>query len=204
MKKILLSLGALAFLVLVPQISLAQAVNTYPNTAPEDAAKINDIQGQVNSSYFQNNSLKQDATGVSQNPDGAANILKNSNDSQSIKVTGPAPTEDSPSNNKDVPVIGLIIFLIIMIAPIVLIINMLKNNKKITTEESISYIAASYSQEDEDLTEAQIKELELVNSEALGNEPKKITEEPVEKLKKEVKKKQSKKSKKKSKKKKKR
>ena len=79
---------------------------------------------------------------------------------------------------------------------------MLKNNKK-TAEESVSYSAASYSQEDEDLTEAQIKELELVNSEALGNEPKKITEEPVEKLKKEVKKKQSKKSKKKSKKKKK-
>ena len=201
MKK-LLFVGVLAFFAFIPQISLAQAVNTYPNTAPEDAAKINDIQGQVNSSYFQNNALKQDATGVTQNSDGAANLLKNSNDSQSIKVTGPAPTEDNATKDKEIPVIGLVIFLLIMIAPIVLIINMLKNNKK-TAEESVSYSAASYSQEDEVLTEAQIKELELVNSEALGNEPKKITEEPVEKLKKEVKKKQSKKSKKKSKKKKK-
>lgn len=202
MKKILLSLGALAFLVLVPQISLAQAVNTYPNTAPEDAAKINDIQGQVNSSYFQNNSLKQDATGVSQNPDGAANILKNSNDSQSIKVTGPAPTEDSPSNNKDVPVIGLIIFLIIMIAPIVLIINMLRsNNKKIALSETTDNTSELYSQEDEDITEAQIEQLEEDSKPT--NEEKETKEEPVEKLKKEVKKKQPKKSKKKSKKKKK-
>ena len=202
MKKILLSLGALAFLVLVPQISLAQAVNTYPNTAPEDAAKINDIQGQVNSSYVQNNSLKQDATGVSQNPDGAANILKNSNDSQSIKVTGPAPTEDSPSNNKDVPVIGLIIFLIIMIAPIVLIINMLRsNNKKIALSETTDNTSALYSQEDEDITESQIEQLEEDSKPT--NEEKETKEEPVEKLKKEVKKKQSKKSKKKSKKKKK-
>ncbi len=203
MKKILFVLGGLVILSLSTQVALAQDVNTYPNTTPEDAAKINDIQGQVNSSYFQNNSLKQDATGVSQNPDGAANLLKNSTDQQTIKVTGPIPTADNATDNKDVPVIGLIIFLLVMIAPIVLIINMLKSNKKeVATEPATVNAVEEYSQADEDITEAQLAETNELN-EQNSDEPKEKPDEPVEKIKKDIKKKPSKKSKKKSKKKKK-
>jgi cytoskeletal protein RodZ len=202
MKKMLFILGGLVIISLGSPIAWAQDVNTYPNTAPEDAAKINDIQGQVNSSYFQNNSLRQDATGVNQNAEGTANLLKNSTDQQTIQVTGPVPSPDNATNDSDIPVFGLIIFLLIMIAPIVLIINMLRSNKLQTNTEPESkpVVAETYSQQDEDITEAQLAEIESEENDTKEEDSLK-KEEPVEKIKKEVKKKPAKKSKKKSKKK---
>lgn len=125
MRKIFLVLGAVLIVSgLSGSVSAQTTGNQYP-TKPADAATINDIQGQVRGGYFQENGLRQDAGGVSQNPNGAANILKNSNDQQKIVVVGALP-DATVNNDKNVPWFGLVIFLAVMLAPLVLILNMLK------------------------------------------------------------------------------
>mgnify|MGYP003604710754 CR=1 FL=1 len=175
MRKIFLVLGAVLIVSgLSASVSAQTTGNQYP-TKPADAATINDIQGQVRGGYFQENGLRQDAGGVSQNPNGAANILKNSNDQQKIVVVGALP-DATVNNDKNVPWFGLVIFLAVMLAPLVLILNMLKKaneQKKAlattgpvsvseleTNEVSVSKVAVEEATEEaEATTEAKLEEV---------------------------------------------
>ena len=129
MRKIFLVLGGVLIIGgLSGSVSAQTTGNQYP-TKPADAAGINEIQGQVRGGYFQENGLKQDAGGVSQNPNGSASILKNSDGTQKIVVVGALP-EANGANDKNIPWVGLIIFLAVMLAPLVLIVNMLRKTNE--------------------------------------------------------------------------
>ena len=129
MRKIFLVLGGVLIIGgLSGSVSAQTTGNQYP-TKPADAAGINQIQGQVRGGYFQENGLKQDAGGVSQNPNGSASILKNSDGTQKIVVVGALP-EANGANDKNIPWVGLIIFLAVMLAPLVLIVNMLRKTNE--------------------------------------------------------------------------
>jgi hypothetical protein len=158
MRKIFLVLGGVLIIGgLSGSVSAQTTGNQYP-TKPADAAGINEIQGQVRGGYFQENSLKQDAGGVSQNPNGSASILKNSDGTQKIVVVGALP-EANGTNDKNIPWVGLIIFLAVMLAPLVLIVNMLKktNEQKraMATTASVSASQPETKQVSESKTEAE-------------------------------------------------
>ncbi len=175
MRKIFLVLGGVLIVGGLSGGVSAQTTGSQYPTKPADAATINDIQGQVKGGYFQENSLKQDAGGVSQNPSGSADILKNSNDQQKIVVVGALP-EANVTNDKNIPWVGLFIFLVVMVAPLVIIINMLKKaneQKKAlattgpvsvseleTNEVSVSEVAVEEATEEaEATTEAELEEV---------------------------------------------
>ena len=175
MRKIFLVLGGVLLIGGLSGSVSAQTTGSQYPTKPADAATINDIQGQVRGGYFQENGLRQDAGGVSQNPNGAANILKNSNDQQKIVVVGALP-DATVNNDKNVPWFGLVIFLAVMLAPLVLILNMLKKaneQKKAlattgpvsvseleTNEVSVSKVAVEEATEEaEATTEAKLEEV---------------------------------------------
>ena len=132
MRKVLLASGGSLLLILAPSLSQAQTTNSqnYPQK-PSDAAGINEIQGQVSNTYFQNNSLKQGAGNVSQGSgSGAADLLKNSTDQQTISVTGASPSKESTTeSNQRISLWAVFAFILIIAAPLILILNMLKNLK---------------------------------------------------------------------------
>lgn len=172
MKKFIIALGgALVVVTASSNYAFALTSSTYSAPAPADAAKINDIQGQVGNSYFQDNSLNQGASNVSKGAgSGAAGLLKNSNDQQVIVVTGPTPTADPDINNKKVPWVGLFIFLLIIIAPLVLIANMLKDLRR---QSATGEAALLQDVENEEMP------LEITNSEeASPIEPVEVKDEP--------------------------
>ena len=159
MKKYFLLIGGvLLFAVALSGTTFAQTTNNnqYP-TKPADAATINDIQGQVGRSYFQDNSLKQGAGNVSEGG-GTGNLLKNTDGTQVVVVTGPVPTEDNAgSNQKNIPWVGLIIFALVIVAPLVIIFNMIKD---LRTQNPVVEGASNNSDDDIEVEEMIATEVE--------------------------------------------
>lgn len=190
MKKYFLLIGGvLLFAVALSGTTFAQTTNNsqYP-TKPADAATLNDIQGQVGSSYFQDNSLKQGAGNVSEGG-GTSNLLKNTDGNKIVVVTGPIPTEDNAgSNQKNIPWLGLIIFALVIVAPLVIIFNMIKDlrsQKPVAEDESndseddieVEEMVAT----EEETTEDTEEEVEVAEEEVSEEADIKEVEKPAEK-----------------------
>ncbi len=188
MKKYFLLIGGvLLFAVALSGTTFAQTTNNnqYP-TKPADAATLNDIQGQVGSSYFQDNSLKQGAGNVSEGG-GTSNLLKNTDGNKVVVVTGPIPTEDNAgTNQKNIPWVGLFIFALIIVAPLVIIFNMIKDLRSQTPategfENDSNEIEEEIIATEEETTEDTEEEVEVVEEEAADEKESEEMEEPAEK-----------------------
>jgi len=178
MKKYFLLIGGvLLFAVALSGTTLAQTNNNQYPTKPADAATINDIQGQVGRSYFQDNSLKQGAGNVSEGG-GTSNLLKNTDGNKVVVVTGPIPTEDNAgSNQKNIPWVGLIIFALVIVAPLVIIFNMIKD---LRTQNPVAEGASNNSDDDieveemiateEETTEDTEEEVEVAEEEVVNED----------------------------------
>jgi len=173
MKKYFLLIGGvLLFAVSLSGTTFAQTNNNQYPTKPADAATINDIQGQVGRSYFQDNSLKQGAGNVSEGG-GTGNLLKNTDGNQIVVVTGPVPTEDNAGKSQsNIPWVGLFIFALVIVAPLVIIFNMIKDIRTqapatVESENDSSEIEEEIIATDEESVEDTEEEVEQIEEESV-------------------------------------
>ncbi len=187
MKKYFLLIGGvLLFAVSLSGTTFAQTNNNQYPTKPADAATLSDIQGGVGGSYFQDNSLKQGAGNVSEGG-GTGNLLKNTDGNQIVVVTGPVPTEDNAGKGQSsIPWVGLFIFALVIVAPLVIIFNMIKDIRAqapatVESENDSSEIEEEILATDEESVVDTEEEVELVEEESVEENESEETEKPEEK-----------------------
>lgn len=174
MKKLWISLIGVFGVLTIYSLPVFAIATPYTGTKPADAATTKDIQGQSSSSsLYQNNNLKQDAGNMSSGTSsGSADILKNSNNMQILRVTGaPANPDSLDDTGKKIPWFGIVVLAGIMVVPLVIIWKQIQGLKK-DAEKNKQNTLTETTQENETEIDTDTTENTIENSETTKAKPK--------------------------------